>query len=153
MLETKNMSNGKSRVLHGAMLFALLILFSGCVHTRATVLDTTIRPRELCPDGVKIYLTKQDAPVDYIALALLQSSGNDTYTTGAGMINSQRKKAAKLGANGLILSEQKDPDGLTKIAGALFGTSTSRKGNAVAILVPSDTTRAYQVCSEQAEQD
>jgi len=51
------------------------------------------------------------------------------------MYKSMRQSAAKLGANGVIVSGMKDPSTGSKVAHALLGTSSSRKGQAIAIFV------------------
>jgi uncharacterized protein YbjQ (UPF0145 family) len=56
-------------------------------------------------------------------------------TDEAKMFKSMRKKAAELGANGVILGEMKDPGTGAKVAQVLFGTSANRKGKSVAIYV------------------
>jgi uncharacterized protein YpmB len=63
------------------------------------------------------------------------------------MINSQRKKAAKIGANGLILGDVRDASTGAKVAQALLGTSANRKGKAIAIYIPEDTARVRQACA------
>ncbi len=62
------------------------------------------------------------------------------------MINSQREKAAELGANGIILSGIREPNAGTKIIGAVLGTGSERKGSALAIYVPADSSRVRAAC-------
>ena len=62
------------------------------------------------------------------------------------MINSQRKKAAELGANGVILGQMKDASTSAQVFQALLGTSANRKGGAIAIYIPSDSTRVAEAC-------
>ena len=121
-------------------------LLAACVTTNATLLDTTVRPRQVCPDGVRVYLTPADVPEDAVQLALLNSKGDDDLTSESEMIASQRSKAAEVGATGLVLGERTDASSGAKFAAALFGTSKNRKGNALAVFVPSDTARAYGAC-------
>ena len=42
------------------------------------------------------------------------------------MIKAAKKKAASIGANGIILGEMNEPSAGAKIAGAIFGTGTTR---------------------------
>ena len=49
------------------------------------------------------------------------------------MISAMRKKAAKIGANGIILQEIKEASDGAKVAAAVFGVSTNRKGKVIAI--------------------
>ncbi|HRP07442.1 MAG TPA: hypothetical protein PLL69_03050 [Gemmatimonadales bacterium] len=110
----------------------VLLLF-GCVSTTATLLDTTVRPQAICPEGVRVYLSPSDVPGDAMQLALLNSKGDDDMTSESGMIESQRKKAAEIGATGIVLGERTDASTGAKFAAALFGTSKNRKGNALAV--------------------
>src|SRR5438105_10701588 len=57
-----------------------------------------------------------------------------------------RRKAAALGANGVILASMKDASTGAKIANAFLGTGANRKGNAIAIYIPSDTSRVAAAC-------
>ena len=103
---------------------------------RSTALTScsVIRPA-IAPDSVVIYLTTADVPRRYEQVALLNSSGNVDYTNEQQMYSSMRKKAAELGANGVILDATNEPGTGAKIAQALFGVSANRKGKAVAIYV------------------
>ncbi|MGH7531006.1 MAG: hypothetical protein ACREMN_11540 [Gemmatimonadales bacterium] len=118
-----------------------------CVSTKATILDPTVRAQAVCPDAVVVFTSADKVGKPYTEVALLNSSGDTDMTSESGMINSQRKKAASLGANGLILSETRDAGTGAKVAQALLGTSANRKGKAVAIYIPDDTARVRQACS------
>jgi hypothetical protein len=108
---------------------------AACVSTTATRLGQgQIRPA-ISPDSVVIYLKAEDVPGRYEQVALLNSSGNVEYTNEQQMYNSMRKKAAELGANGVILDATSEPGAGAKVAQALFGVSADRKGKAVAIFI------------------
>ncbi len=139
------MGTPTSRVATAVRMVPLLIL-SACVTTTATLLDTTVRPQAICPDGVRVYLSPSDVPEDAVQLALLNSKGDDDMTSESGMIESQRKKAAEIGATGIVLGERTDASTGAKFAAALFGTSKNRKGNALAVYAASDTARAHRAC-------
>lgn len=118
-----------------AMLGIFVSTLSACVTTTATRLGQgQVRPA-ISPDSVVIYLKAADVPGRYEQVALLNSSGNVDYTNEQQMYSSMRKKAAELGANGVILDATNDPGTGAKIAQALFGVSANRKGKAVAIFV------------------
>jgi hypothetical protein len=117
------------------MLATVVCTLAACVTTTATRLGQgRIRPA-IAPDSVVIYLITADVPGRYEQVALLNSSGNVDYTNEQQMYNSMRKKAAELGANGVILDATNEPGTGAKIAQALFGVSANRKGKAVAIYV------------------
>ena len=104
-----------------------------CVHTQATVLNPANRLEPICPEAVLLFTSADRVGKPYTEVAVLTSKGDETFTSEEGMHNSQRKKAAEVGANGVIMGEMKDPSTGAKIASALFGTSANRKGQAVAI--------------------
>ena len=63
------------------------------------------------------------------------------------MMKSMRKKAAEVGATGIIMGNIDEPGAGAKVVGAIFGTGTERKGKSVAIFVPADTVRVQKVCA------
>jgi hypothetical protein len=129
-----------------SMRLLLLSLIAGCVSTKAAQLDPTLKLAPVCPDGVQVFTDASKVGKPYTEVAVLKSSGESDWTSETGMINSQRKKAAKLGANGLVLGQMKDPSTGAKIASTLIGTSANRKGEAIAIHIPSDTARVARAC-------
>lgn len=127
-----------------APLLAVAIL--ACVHTNAAVLDPSLKLEPVCPDGVQVFTDTSKVGKPYREVALLNSKGDNNMTTESGMINSQRKKAAKLGANGIILGFMKDPSTGAQVWHALIGTNANRKGGALAIYIPSDSSRVAEAC-------
>lgn len=66
-------------------------------------------------------------------------------------MKSQRKKAAEVGANGIILGGIDEPGAMAKVMGGFLGTGTSRKGKALAIYIPADSARIEALCSAAKE--
>lgn len=128
-------------------LWLVWVLGVACVHTNAAVLDVTQKFAPLCPDGVKVFSDTSKVGKPYQEVALLNSKGESGSTSEAGMINSQRKKAAELGANGIVVGGFQEPKAGTKIVGALLGTGAERKGSALAIYIPGDSTRVKAACN------
>ena len=130
-------------------VYAMVALLSltGCVTTNAAVLDPTVSYQKLCPDAVQVFTTPERVPSAYREVALLNSKGESSWTDEKQMMDSQRRKAAQLGANGIILGETKEPNAGTKIIGSLFGTGAERKGRAIAIYIPADSLRVKLACS------
>jgi hypothetical protein len=62
------------------------------------------------------------------------------------MMESMRKKAAELGANGVIMDNIKEASEGAKVAAQVLGGITQRRGKSVAIFVPSDTARVSAIC-------
>jgi hypothetical protein len=128
-------------------LAAGVTLAAACVSTSATVLNPEAQRAPICADGVQLFTSADKVGKDFFEVAVLNSKGDSDWTSEEGMANSQRKKAAKLGANGVILGDQKDPSTGAKIAKAFLGTSANRKGKSVAIYIPADSTRVQRVCA------
>jgi S1-C subfamily serine protease len=131
----------------------LLVLVSGCVSTNAIRLgEGAIRP-PIEPERVAIYRTAEQVPGEYDEVGLLTATGDSLWTNEEHMYNSLRKKAAKLGANGVILGGMHEPGAATKAAMAvLFGVGGERKGKALAIYVrpAGSTTAAVQRSAAKA---
>lgn len=53
------------------------------------------------------------------------------------LIDKLREEAGKLGANAIILSEVEEASTGAKVAQAMLGTSANRRGEAIAVYVPS----------------
>ena len=96
-----------------------------------------------------MYLTPDKAPPGYKELALLNSSGNTSFTSESGMMKSQREKAAAIGATGIILAGIDEPDAAVKVMAAAIGVGAERKGKAVAIYAEADTARVRAACAAQ----
>ncbi len=126
---------------------ALITAVAACVSTNATVLDPTIKLARTCPDAVRLYTTPARVPSTYREVALLNSKGESNWSNEEQMMESMRKKAAELGANGIILDNIDEPSALTKVIGHVAKTGTQRKGKALAIYIPSDSASAAAVCS------
>jgi hypothetical protein len=123
-----------------------LVALVACVTTRATVLNPSAKRSPICPDAVIIYTSVDKVGKQYVEVAMLDSRGDEKMTSVDQMYNSMRKKAAQLGANGVIVAPTQDPTTGAKVARALLGTSANRKGDATAIYVQEDSMRALQVC-------
>ena len=131
-------------------LFAVVGVVTACTRTNAALMDNSIRLERTCPDAVKIYTTPAQVGATYQEVALLNSAGNTGFTSESGMIKSMRKKAAEVGANGIIMGNIDEPGAGAKVAAAIFGTGAERKGKSVAIFVASDTARVRQFCASAA---
>ena len=111
---------------------AALLLIVGCVGVDVTRLDP--RPdsarsaQNVSADEVRIFFHQSEVPGSYTRLALLKAHGDAGLTNQADLIHSLRKKAATLGANGLVLS------GFNRDQGPLL--NVDRAAHAIAIWFP-----------------
>jgi len=118
-----------------ALASYLLASLTACVTTNATRLGTGAALAPVPVESVAIYRTASQVPGKYQEVALLNSKGESSWTDEAAMFRSMRKKAAELGANGIILDAVSEPSAGAKVASAIFGTGAERKGRAIAILI------------------
>jgi len=143
----------KKRIVWLAVVF-IVAQFVACVSTNTTVLDQSKLREPIDPDDVVIYTTAGKVPGDYEEIALLNSKADSASTSEAQMFKSMRKKAAKVGANAIILDAVSEPTVGAKIAAAvLFGSGAERKGKALAVYVipGSKNTRRQSKPSEPAD--
>lgn len=124
----------------------LLLLVPACVQTNAAVLDVTAKRAPICPNGVKIFPDTSAIGGKYEEVAILNSTGESDWTSEEGMLNSQRQKAAELGANGVLFQAINEASAGAKVAAAIFRTGTERKGHSLAIYVPADSARVAAAC-------
>jgi hypothetical protein len=114
-----------------------LVLLAGtaCVRTTATKLGSGQTRSPVPPDQVAVYRTFANVPGEYEEVALLNSSGEASWTNEEQMFNSMRKKAGQIGANGVVLDAVNEPSSGAKVAAAIFGVGADRRGQAIAIYV------------------
>ena len=125
---------------------AALLALAACVSTNAIQLNPSAQRAPVCPNGVQIFTDSSRVGSKFDEVAILNSKGESGWTSERGMYESQRRKAAELGANGLIVQAVQEPKAGTKIIGALLGTGAERKGGAIAIWIPGDTARVFEAC-------
>jgi len=125
----------------------LLGAAAGCVSTNAAVLNPTAVYAKTCPQAVIVFTTPDRVGQEYVEVALLNSSGESGFTSERGMIESQQRKAAEVGGNGLILGGIQEPGAGAKVAAAVFGVGTDRKGKALAIWIPADSAKTRATCA------
>jgi hypothetical protein len=130
------------------MIVLLPLVLGACVSTNAALLNPTVRLAPVCPDGVALFTSPDKVGKEFSEIAILNATGESGWTSEGGMYNSMRKKAAELGANGIVLNDIKEAGAGAKVAAAIFGTGTERKGSSVAISIPSDSARVREACSE-----
>jgi hypothetical protein len=114
----------------GAVLIA-------CVHTQATYVDPTGPRYPLVPeDSVRILTAESELDtLEFVRIAIIEATGSGEYTSQTGMLKAMRKKAGAMGANAILLPQIQEPGAGAKVAAAIFGTGTQRKGNVVALRI------------------
>jgi len=115
-------------------ILAALVMAS-CVMTTAVQLGDQAKLPPVPWEQVAVYRTADQVPGQYREVAFLSSKGSTMWTTEGGMWKAMQKKAGKMGANAIILDAMSEPSTGAKIAGAVFGVGTNRRGKAIAIFV------------------
>ena len=129
--------------MHSRVLVSLvwLLAAAACVSVNRSILAPSPTGRTFPLEAVTVYFESDSIP-QHTRLAILNARGDADMTDEAAMIDKLREEAGKLGANAIILGDLEEPGTGARIAGAVFGTSTNRETQAIAIYAPSlDPTR------------
>jgi hypothetical protein len=119
-----------------ALAAVVMVCGLACISTNAVRLGDAQRRPAISWKDVKVYQTADKVPGKYEEMALLNSTGDALWTNEAGMFRSMMKRAASIGANGIILNAMSEPGAGAKVAAAFLGVpGADRKGKAVAIYV------------------
>ena len=118
-----------------AALLSLLaaILVSACTTTSAVLLGGSGTYPELNPAEVRVFLRERDVPAEYERIALVTAKSDAGWTDETDLIRAMRKRAARLGANAIIIGDISDPTTLERVAEVLTDYEPQRRGRAVAI--------------------
>jgi hypothetical protein len=142
------------RRLNALVILAVAAATSGCITTRFTLVNPSAEPYAPVNADSVLILT-DEAELDtlrYSRMAIIEATGSGEWTNQTDMLNAMRKKAGAIGANAILLPQINEPGAGAKVAAAIFGTGTQRKGNVVALRIlgrkePSDSTRATAATS------
>lgn len=112
----------------------LMVSLCGCISTSVVPLNNK-KYAPVHPDEVTVYLEEADIPGEFDKVAVLHSRGDYAWTDEARLFKNARKKAAKIGANGLLVRKLKEPNTGDKVAQVLVGTEAKRRSEMIAIYV------------------
>jgi Asp/Glu/hydantoin racemase len=115
---------------------ALGLVALSCVTVNKSVLSRARVGQPVLKEDVQVYFADDSVPT-HERIAILNAEGDETFADESKLIDKMREEAGKLGANAIILGEIKDPSTAAKVASVIVGTSAMRKGQALAIFVPS----------------
>jgi hypothetical protein len=130
--------------------FTLFAALAACgTQTRVVATNPALSLSPTCADAVAVYADREHVPYDYYEVALITARGNSVYTGNGDILKAMRSKAAPLGANGLVINSLGATHATVKVIGAAVGGSDAeRKGQAIAIWMPSDTARVREACGK-----
>lgn len=115
----------------------VLLALAGCISTNAVQLGTPGQYPAVKPEDVQVFLKEDDVKGDFDKIAIVNAEGDYSYANDERLINAMKKKAAKLGANAIILGEFKDPSTVEKIADAVIGVGGEKQARVLAIRLKS----------------
>ncbi len=118
---------------HRTLPVLLALSFSACVTTRAIQLGTPGKYPPVDHRQVQVFLREDDVQVPFDKVALIESSGQYDQVEYDQMVTAMKKKAAKLGANAIVLGDFRDPTVIAVVAQKVLGVSAERKANVLAI--------------------
>jgi len=113
---------------------------AGCV----TVSKSVLMDRSASPvpqEGVQVLLEGDSIPTTCERVALMHASGDEDFTDEGDMWDKLREEAGKLGANVVRIGPIEDPGAAERIASGLFGTTSDRDVDAVALWCPDGVGR------------
>lgn len=114
-----------------------VVALASCISTNAVQLGEPSKYAAVRPEDVQVFMSEADVKVDFDKVAIITAEGNYEVATDEKMINAMKKKAAKYGANAIILGEFKDPSTVEKIADAVVGVGGTKTGKVLAIRLKS----------------
>lgn len=131
-------------------LVALLAALTACgTHSGIVATNPALSLSPTCTDAVAAYGDRDQVPYDYYEVALVTAEGNSVYTGNGDLLKAMRSNAASVGANGLVINSLGATHATVKIIGAAVGgNDADRKGQAIAIWMPSDTARVREACGK-----
>ena len=140
MTHSDRMSHATRRVFRGLPL----LLLAGCVRTGAALFDPTANYASTCERAIIVYASPAKAPASYREVALLSSDA--TMKSDDDVLRDQRRKAAEIGATGILLNRVGDAQPIISSDGTVSTTDT-RVVRSVAIFVEADSARVRAACA------
>jgi hypothetical protein len=130
--------------------FTFLLTLAACAtRTRIVATNPAVSLSPTCSDAVAVYQDREHVPYDYYEVALITARGNSVYTGNGDLLKALRSKSASVGANGLVITSLGATHATVKVIGAAVGgNDAERKGQAIAIWMPSDTARVREACGK-----
>lgn len=119
------------------VLVAMIATLTACVGTNHVLIDPSApKLPPISEDSVIIYGSESELDqMRFVRVALIDASATGDFTDRVDMLKAMRKEAAKLGANGIIVSNIEEPPPAARVAAAVFGVETERRGSVIAVRV------------------
>ncbi len=140
---------GKKHIWALPLVLGALAASACGVRTHTTDISPSVTRAATCDEAVDTYTSRAAVPHDYYELAWISAEGNSVYTSDGKIVAQIKKKAADVGANGIIVNDFTEPKATTKVIGAAVGANTADvKTSALAIYMPADAQRVTLKCGK-----
>jgi hypothetical protein len=117
------------------------------VKSRTVDMNPTFSRNPTCENAVAVYDGRADVPSSYYELAWIEVEGNSVWTTDNQMRDKMKKRAAEVGANGLIANPvQQNKVGVNVLGEAMGAHSATARASGLAIWIPADDDRTRLAC-------
>ena len=121
------------KIRAAALALAGAVLLSACTTTSAVLLGETAPYPETDPHEIRVFLRESDVRGDYERIALVSARSGSSWSDDADLIRAMRRRAARLGATGLIVGDIRDPSTVERIASVLTDYEPQLRGRGIAI--------------------
>ena len=120
---------------------SLIVLLGAAVSAPTSAVGQKLAP--LCSDGVKVFYAPSKVGKEYQQVAWLDAKRESGYDDEAMILKKQRRTAANLGANGVIVGgwEELHPAKDVREVGL-----RTERGDVLAIYIPGDSSRVKAAC-------
>jgi hypothetical protein len=126
-----------------------LLASSACgVRTKTTDINPAMSRAPTCENAVEVYASRAEVPSSYRELAWIDVEGNSVWTTDSQMRSQMQKRAAEVGANGLIANPvDQNKTGVNVLGEAVGAHTATAKASGLAIWIPANASHTRQVCA------
>lgn len=146
--EINSRNSKKEKEMRNVILAGCVIMLAGCTSTGIVRMSENTYP-PISPDQVRVFEAGDEITGPYEKIAIITAEGDTDLTNKAAMIKKMKKKAAELGANGIILGKFKEATTGQKISQVLLWTSANDKMEATAIRLKAKKRAARPVVEEE----
>lgn len=132
----------------GALSLGLLVATAACgVKSNTVDMNPSFARNPTCENGVAVYDGRADVANSYSELAWIEVEGNSVWTSDKQIRDKMVKRAAEVGANGLIANPtQQNKVGVNVIGEALGARTATARASGLAIWIPAEGDRVRLAC-------
>ena len=117
------------------------------IKSKTTDMNPTMSRNPTCENAIELYNGRANVASNYYELAWIEVEGNSVWTTDNKMRDKMKKRAAEVGANGLIANPvQQNKVGVNVIGEAVGAHSATARASGLAIWIPAEDGRTRLAC-------